>query len=309
MLITPEIEALVGREETFQGTEPVEAGIIRRFAKALGLEDARYYGLADPSPLAPPTFVFSVNHDSLGEMDESGRPTNRLSLPPPFGPAIRGGNKYQFFRPVQVGDRIQIHRKITSLKEKVGRRGPLALLTYSLTYRNQYGDLLGINDETLIFLGPEDTGGKIKEAKPAVPISLDPPIPGPEIPSFRVKVSKVQMMMYAAATWNPYQLHWDADYARKHGFPDANVAGPVFGAYLVEMLVHWAGSVSGLLSLEYTNRAMAFPGDTLICKGKIPGHIETGAGPEHCQVWVENQEGLLLVEGTALVHRGGKGLD
>jgi hydroxyacyl-ACP dehydratase HTD2-like protein with hotdog domain len=306
VLIPTEIEALVGQEAIFQGTEPVDAGVIRRFAKSLGLEDARYYGLAGAPPAAPPTFVFSVNHDSLGEMDGSGRPANRLSLPPPFGPAIRGGNRYQFFRPVQVGDRIQIHRKITSLKEKLGRRGPMALLTYSLTYRNQNGDLMGINDETLIFLGPEDAGGKKKEEKPPESERPAPPNPGQEIPPFRVKVSKVQMMMYAAATWNPYQLHWDTDYARRQGFTDANVAGPMFAAYLAEMLARAAGGPAGLISLEYTNRAMAFPEDTLVCRGNLRGQSRDGNRSLYdCRVWTENQEGLLLVEGSAAYTRSG----
>jgi hydroxyacyl-ACP dehydratase HTD2-like protein with hotdog domain len=117
-----------------------------------------------------------------------------------------------------------------------------------------------------------------------------------------MKVSKVQMMMYAAATWNPYQLHWDSDYSRKHGFPDANIAGPMFAAYLVEMLIHWAGSPSRLMSLDYTNRAMAFPGDTLVCKGKIRGQRKDANRTYcDCHVWTENQEGLLLAEGTAAV--------
>jgi acyl dehydratase len=126
---------------------------------------------------------------------------------------------------------------------------------------------------------------------------------GHEIPSFQIRVSKVQMMMYAAATWNPYQLHWDSDFSRKYGFPDANIAGPMFGAYLVEMLVRWAGESSRLISLEYTNRAMAFPGDTLICRGKILESKEKDQKYRDCQVWVENQEGQLLVEGTAAVTR------
>jgi hydroxyacyl-ACP dehydratase HTD2-like protein with hotdog domain len=302
MLITPEIYALVGQEATFQATEPVDAGKIRRFAKALKLEDPGYYDLAKNQPTAPLIFVFSMNHDSLVGVDESGRPTNRLSLPPPFGPAIRGGNKFQFFRPVRVGDQIHIYRKITDLKEKQGRQGPLVFLTYEIKYTNQNGELLGINTETLIFRVSDGTGKSKEEDKktgnkPEFKISA-----GPEIPSFRIKVSKVQMMMYAAATWNPYQLHWDSDYSRKHGFPDANIAGPMFGAYLVEMLVRWAGSPSRLIGMEYINRAMAFPGDTLICKGKIRGQSkEADQSYRDCQVWVENQEGLPLVEGQATV--------
>ena len=302
MHITPAIQALVGQEATLRSTEPVDAGKIRRFAKALALDDPGYYDLAQNQPVAPLSFVFSVNHDSLGEVDESGRPTNRLSLPPPFGPAMRGGNKLRFFRPVRVGDEILIHRKITAVTEKEGRAGPLVFLTYDLTYTSQSGDLLGINTETLIFQAapgrkPIHREEKASERKP-VPASSA----GREIPSFRITVSKIQMMMYAAATWNPYQLHWDSDYSKKNGFPDANVAGPMFGAYLVEMLVRWAGTHSSLLEMEYTNRGMAFPEDTLICRGRMTGEKEKHRAAQDCQVWVENQEGLLLVEGHALVH-------
>jgi hydroxyacyl-ACP dehydratase HTD2-like protein with hotdog domain len=304
MCMKPEIMALVGQEASFRAVEPVDAGKIRRFALALGLEDPRYYDLAADRPTAPLTFVFSVNHDSLVGVDESGRPTNRLSLPPPFGPAIRGGNKFQFFRPVQVGDLISIHRKITDLKEKQGRRGPLAFLTYDLKYTSQQGDLLGINTETLIFQIIRDKReGKGPDPEKEAPRKAPPQSSGmEEIPPFLMTVSKVRMMMYAAATWNPYQLHWDSDYARRHGFPDANVAGPMFADYLVEMLARWAGHPSRVVGLEYANRAMAFPGDTLVCKGKIKGRRREGHWNWHdCLVWAENQKGDLLAEGTAAV--------
>lgn len=159
--VPAEAWGLLGREDTFQATEPVDAGKIRRFAKSLGFDHPQYYDLQNGNPIAPSTFVFSVNHDSLGEMDESGRPASRLSLPHPFGPAMRGGNKYQFGQPLRVGDRITIHRKVTDLKEKEGRTGTLVFLTYDLKYTNQRGELLGINTETLIFrLTADSKGGK-----------------------------------------------------------------------------------------------------------------------------------------------------
>jgi hydroxyacyl-ACP dehydratase HTD2-like protein with hotdog domain len=149
--LTSEIRALVGEETTFRASEPVDPGKIRRFVKALGFENPAYLNPDENALIAPLTFVFSVNHDSLGEVDESGRPLNRLSLPQPFGPAIRGGNEYQFFRPVKSGDWIQVQREIIDLQEKQGRSGPMAILTYELKYTNQKGDLLGVNRETLIF--------------------------------------------------------------------------------------------------------------------------------------------------------------
>jgi hypothetical protein len=76
----------------------------------------------------------------------------------------------------------------------------------------------------------------------------------------------------------------------------------MFGDYLAEMLVKWTGDPSRLRSLDYINRNMAFPGDTLICRGKgqdrrQPGNTEL----IDCRVWVENQKGEVLVQGSALV--------
>jgi hydroxyacyl-ACP dehydratase HTD2-like protein with hotdog domain len=300
--ITTKIQALVGQEATFQTTEPVDAGKIRRFARALALDNPSYYDLTNGQPIAPLTFVFTVNHDSMAALDESGRPTHRLSLPPPFGPAIRGGNKFQFFRPVRVGDLIFIYRKITDLRERQGRQGPLAFLTYDLKYTSQNGDLLGINTETLIFKITQDR----PESKEADEKDGNKPVfkirSGQEIPSFQITVSKIQMMMYAAAIWNPFQLHWDSDYSRKLGFPDAIIPGPMFGAYIVEMLVRWAGSPFKIKSIEYKNRAIAIPGDTLICRGKtLTQYKEADRCYWDCQVWIENQNGLVLAEGQAAV--------
>jgi hypothetical protein len=76
----------------------------------------------------------------------------------------------------------------------------------------------------------------------------------------------------------------------------------MFGDYLAEMLVRWAGSPSRLRKLEYTNRAMAFPADRLVFRGtageKWENEEETFIT---CRVWAENQEGRVLVEGSAVV--------
>jgi len=297
--LTPEIQALLKQEVTWKATEPVDAGKIHRFAKSLGLDNPIYYDIEKGQPIAPPTFIFSVNHDSLGEFDEAGRPTKRLSLPPPFGPAMRGGNKYQFFQQVRVGDQVWMKRKVNGLEEKQGRTGALLFLTYDVHYTNQGGDLLGINTETLIFRVTQEGKKKNEMSRQMV---FEDRREGQEIPPYRVTVSKVQMMMYAAATWNPNQLHWDSDFCMKRGFAAANIAGPMFGDYLAEMLVKWAGDPSRLRSLEYINRNMAFPGDALTCRGKVqerrrPGNTEL----IDCRVWVENQKGGVLVQGSALV--------
>jgi len=47
---------------------------------------------------------------------------------------------------------------------------------------------------------------------------------------------------------------------------------------------------------------MAFPGDTLICKGMVRKQYEEQGNPYTlCLVWVENQKKSRLVDGTAVV--------
>ena len=212
---------------------------------------------------------------------------------------MRAGNRYQFFQPVGVGEQIRIERKVTDLKEKDGKSGALLFLAYDLKYTNKKGELLGINNETLVFRIEKEKKEKPDIAEKKIFVDA---IEGQEILPLRVKISKTQMMMYAAATWNPYQLHWDSDYAQKNGFRDANVAGPMFGDYLAEMIKIWANKSIQLKSLEYTNRAMAFPGDTIVCKGKLQRKIqEERSHFLECKVWVENQEERILVEGKAIL--------
>lgn len=124
-----------------------------------------------------------------------------------------------------------------------------------------------------------------------------------DIPPYYVPVTKVRLMMYAAATWDAYQLHWDADFSKRQGFVDAVVAGPMLGDYLAEMILRWVGHPNCLKTLEYTNRAMAFPGDTLAFRGEVRGTSLSGEVQVlDCRVWVENQSGRILAEGSAMVH-------
>jgi len=296
---TSEIWAKVGEESSFRASEPVDAGKVRRFAKALGFENPLYYDLEKGQPIAPLTYVFSVNHDSLAEWDSLGRPTYAFSPPPTHGLVLRAGNDYRFSRPAQVGDLIRTRRRVKEVKEKVGHSGPLLFLTYDLEYTTQSGEPLGINTETIIF---QTNRPGLKKQEPSGVKPFLVPGEGEEIPPLQVQISKLRMMRYAAATGDAYLLHWDSDFSRRHGLPNVNAAGYMLGDYLAEMLVRWTKNPGWVKSLNYSHRAMAFPGDTLVCRGKVRTHHEE-AGKRHalCRVWVENQERQMLVEGMAVV--------
>jgi acyl dehydratase len=156
-LITPEIKAMLGKEEYFPGIEVVDRSSIRRYAQAISdsnplyLDDeyakqSKYGGI-----VAPPTYIFDVSHDIFAEIGEDGRDLTRVTVPGMN--AVRGGNEYEFFEPVKAGDVVNRRRKVTDIYEKEGKKaGKILFITYETTYVNQNGKALAICRETMMFL-------------------------------------------------------------------------------------------------------------------------------------------------------------
>jgi 3-methylfumaryl-CoA hydratase len=103
-------------------------------------------------------------------------------------------------------------------------------------------------------------------------------------------------------TRNAHRIHYDKDYAQTEGHPDLLVHGPLQGAFLVQLVTDWIGKSGILKRISYQNRARAFVGDTLTCKGRVTRKYVHG--DEHrvdCEIWVERQTGEVSSPGTATV--------
>jgi MaoC dehydratase-like protein len=107
-------------------TAPVEAGHVRRFAEAIG----------DPNPRwtkeAPPTFLVALAPVSLHleEAEEYGKGW------------LNGGNRFEYFAPVMIGDHITATGKVADVYEKSGSTGNLLFIIFETDYVNQRGDLV-----------------------------------------------------------------------------------------------------------------------------------------------------------------------
>jgi acyl dehydratase len=123
---------------------------------------------------------------------------------------------------------------------------------------------------------------------------------GTQIPVMSERVSLLQLMRYAAVTWNFYLLHLDKEYAQRKGFKDANIPAPYFGAFLATMINKWTGEPGGVKRLSYAVKVMGFPGDTLTGKGTVvQKYQEDGENLVECDIWVENQDGIRMALGSA----------
>lgn len=158
-LITPEVKAMVGTEKTFSSPEEVGRATIRRFAIAVGDPNPLYWdeAFAKKTPyggiIAPPTMVFELVHNLGDEIkEEDGGYSDKILLPPPLTRFVRGGNEYEFFKPVRPTDKITFKRKISQIYEKEGKAGALVFVIIEISYTNQKDELLGINRETFVFM-------------------------------------------------------------------------------------------------------------------------------------------------------------
>jgi len=104
-------------------TAPVEAGHVKRFAAAIG----------DPSPRwtkeAPPTFLVALAPVSLhlADAEEYGHGW------------LNGGNRFEYFAPVLIGDEITATGRVADVYEKSGSSGDLLFIIFETNYVNQEG--------------------------------------------------------------------------------------------------------------------------------------------------------------------------
>ncbi len=126
---------------------------------------------------------------------------------------------------------------------------------------------------------------------------------GQDIPAIVKTPSNMQLFMFSAATWNLHRIHYDADFARDHdGLPNVLAHRPLLGSFLAQVLTDWVGDHGRLLGLEWSNRGPAVPGDRLTCRGRVTGkRREADRGIVECDVWVERENGEVIVPGKAEV--------
>ena len=101
----------------------VEAGHMKRFVEAIGDLNPRW------AKEAPPTFLVALAPTSihLAEAEEYGKGW------------LNGGNRFEYFEPVKVGDRITATGRVSDVYEKTGSSGNLLFIIFETDYVNQHG--------------------------------------------------------------------------------------------------------------------------------------------------------------------------
>ena len=124
------------------------------------------------------------------------------------------------------------------------------------------------------------------------------PAVGMAIPERQHDCDEVQQMLYNASLWNGHRIHFDMPYATEvEGYPGLVVAGPLMGDWLHQVVDEWLGSGGMITGVEYSNRIVAYVGETVTSGGTITAYDEA-TGEVTLEVFVKNARDEVLTPGV-----------
>ena len=125
---------------------------------------------------------------------------------------------------------------------------------------------------------------------------------GTELPILEKTPTTQQLVMYAGASGDFYQIHYDQDFARDNGLPNVIIHGALKNAFLGQLLTDWIGQRGLIKKLAVEYRGMDIPGSKVYCKGVVTStKVQGGIGIVECEIWLENNSGKKTTLGKAVV--------
>jgi len=156
-VIPDELRQFIGKAEPPQ-VRDVERGSIRRYAEAVGNDNPLYYDEEYTRKsrygtiIAPPGFwgwpVKSVAAatglpDIIADLQ---RALSKAGYPR----ILDGGISYEFFVPIEAGDKLVASPRIKDIAAKQGKSGTMMMCYFETSYLNQNGDLVARASQTFI---------------------------------------------------------------------------------------------------------------------------------------------------------------
>lgn len=122
---------------------------------------------------------------------------------------------------------------------------------------------------------------------------------GDQLPERELTPDNVQLFLYNAALWNAHRIHFDYPYATEvEGYPGLVIAGPMLGDWLNQCVEEWLGDTGRLASIEYSNRAASYIGETLRSGGTVTA-VDPAGGEVQIEVFIKNEAGEVITPGVA----------
>ena len=107
---------------------------------------------------------------------------------------------------------------------------------------------------------------------------------GSPLPTVRKDPTSQQLVKYAGASGDFYQIHYDTAFAKNNGLPDIILHGALKNAFLGQLMTDYAGHEGTLKKLSVQYRAMDIPGTPVFAKGTVKKkYVKDGENFVECE--------------------------
>lgn len=111
-----------------------------------------------------------------------------------------------------------------------------------------------------------------------------------------------QLVKYAGASADYYQIHYDQEFARDNGLPNVIMHGALKNAFLGQIMTDWMGEYGTLKKLSARYHDIDIPGLPVYVKGRVRRtYTQDQENLVECEVWMENHRGKKTTSGYAVV--------
>ena len=125
---------------------------------------------------------------------------------------------------------------------------------------------------------------------------------GAELPPLLKNPTTQQLVKYAGASGDYYQIHYDKDFAKNNDLENVILHGALKNAFLGHLVTKWMGLGGDLKRLSCQYRGMDIPGTPVTAKGVVTRkYQEQDANLVDCEIWLENKDGEKTTPGSATV--------
>jgi len=275
-----ELQRWIGKTETVE--DEITPVPMMALAATLDLDVQR----PRPGDPLPPLWhwLYFLSIHRQAELGAEGHSMKGGFLPAvPLPRRMWAGGRFEFHRPLRVGETYTRNSQIVEINQKEGKTGPLVFVIA----RHEIGDREGIalvEEQDLVYREEPKTGE---------------PTPAPKAAPTGAKWERmirpdgVLLFRYSALTFNAHRIHYDWRYAtRTEGYPGLVVHGPLIATLLAELLRR---EMARSALKRFSFRAVSPLFDTApfkIC-GKPEGHGKT------ISLWAQNESGGLATTSTA----------
>ncbi|WP_166353280.1 MaoC/PaaZ C-terminal domain-containing protein [Phytoactinopolyspora limicola] len=264
----------------------------RVLAEVAGPQDTPYLlDAAGRHGVVPPTFLVGQRVDAatLGVPDAPVR--------------LNAGNWCRWEAGVEPGDDLERRTVVESATRKTGRSGELHFYELATTYRRR---------DTLETVARAST--TTIRRHPATTSRSDPPArrpdqqgaPPPEAREvLSVLPSSRDVVRYAAATDDFYEVHYDDEFARSRGLPGTITHGLLKLAYLAAAAARWGGPGTFVREVSASYTAMDRVGQPFrVFVQAVPPAVDTAPGATRLKLYGVSANDQISTTGSALIDDG-----